>query len=320
MNIMVSIETTAFNHAPYIAQTLDGFLMQKTDFPFEVVIHDDASTDGTADIIRQYAEKYPDIIRPIFQTENQYSKGVDIYTAFLDPACRGKYLAICEGDDYWCDEHKLQKQVDFMEAHPDYSACVHNTMLVNTKTGEQYPMYSTEEDYDISFSKVIERGSGAYHTSSLFLRTELETQLAVDCPPYFTVSDFGDYPLAIYLRCCGKIHFLKDTMSVYRQYTAGSWSASNRDDLSSHNEQQRLSQIQVLESVDEYTKGIHHEDIVYAINRHYFYILTHYINNHDFSLPVYTRYFLKLNAQNKKELVAHVCGRFKQAILKRLKK
>ena len=96
MEVMVSILTTAYNHAPYIAQALDSFLMQKTDFPFEVIIHDDASTDRTADIIRKYAEKYPDIIHPIFQTENQYSKGADVYK-FMTPLIRGKYIAQCEG-------------------------------------------------------------------------------------------------------------------------------------------------------------------------------------------------------------------------------
>lgn len=320
MNIMVSIQTTAFNHAPYIAQTLESFLMQKTTFPFEIVIHDDASTDGTAEIIRQYAKKYPDIIHPIFQTENQYSKGINIYSTFLSPACRGKYLATCEGDDYWTDEYKLQKQVDFMETHPDYSACVHNTLLLNAETGQQTPMYSMQEDCDLSFSKIIERSSGSYHTSSLFFRKELETPLLVDCPPYFLVSNFGDYPYSIYLRSCGKIRFLNEVMSVYRQYTIGSWSSSHRDDIPAQNEKQRLSQIRVLESFDEYTNGSYHDEIAYAINQHYLHILLHYIDCFNFSLPVYIRYFFKLNAKNKTKLLAYPFGRVKRAILRRLKK
>ena len=118
--LMVSIRCITYNHEPYIRQCLDGFVMQKTNFRFEAIAHDDASTDGTADIIREYAEKYPDIIKPIFEKENQYSKHDGSLVRIMDEACKGKYIAICEGDDYWIDSLKLQKQVDFLEANPDY--------------------------------------------------------------------------------------------------------------------------------------------------------------------------------------------------------
>ena len=98
---LVSICCITYNHAPYIRQCLDGFMMQQTNFTFEVLIHDDASTDGTADIIREYESKYPDIIKPIYQTENQYSKGVKVSATFNFPRAKGKYIAMCEGDDYW---------------------------------------------------------------------------------------------------------------------------------------------------------------------------------------------------------------------------
>jgi len=120
---LVSIWTLTYNHAPFIRQCIEGVLMQKTTFPFELLIHDDASTDGTADIIREYEARYPDIIKPIYQTENQFSKGGGIYRKFQLPRSQGKYIAICEGDDYWTDPLKLQKQVDFLETHPDYTIC-----------------------------------------------------------------------------------------------------------------------------------------------------------------------------------------------------
>ena len=113
--ILVSICCITYNHEKYIRDAIEGFLMQKTDFPFEVLIHDDASTDGTADIIREYETKYPDIIKPIYQTENQYSKGIKISATYNYPRAKGKYIALCEGDDYWIDPYKLQKQVDFLE-------------------------------------------------------------------------------------------------------------------------------------------------------------------------------------------------------------
>ena len=122
---LVSIRCLVYNHEPFLRQCLDGFVMQKTNFPFEAIVHDDASTDGSAAIIREYAEKYPDIIKPIYETENQYRKGTigRIMDAAMHP--NSKYIALCEGDDYWTDPHKLQIQVDFLEAHPDYSLTVH---------------------------------------------------------------------------------------------------------------------------------------------------------------------------------------------------
>lgn len=117
---LVSICCITYNHVSYIMEAIDSFLMQETTFPFEILIHDDASTDGTTDIIIDYANKYPDIIRTIIQTENQYSKGGLINPRFVFPRARGKYIALCEGDDYWTDKTKLQKQVNFLENNPDY--------------------------------------------------------------------------------------------------------------------------------------------------------------------------------------------------------
>ena len=121
--LMVTIRCCTFNHEPYIRDCLEGFVMQKTNFRFEAIVHDDASTDGTAAIIKEYAEKYPDIIKPIFETENQYSKHDGSLGRIMNEHTHGKYVAYCEGDDYWIDPLKLQKQVDFLETHPDYSMC-----------------------------------------------------------------------------------------------------------------------------------------------------------------------------------------------------
>ena len=122
--LMVTIRCTAYNQEPYIRDCLEGFVMQKTNFRFEAIVHDDASTDRTAAIIKEYAEKYPDIIKPIFETENQYSKHDGSLRRIMNEHMHGKYIAECEGDDYWIDPLKLQKQVDFMERHPDFSLCL----------------------------------------------------------------------------------------------------------------------------------------------------------------------------------------------------
>ena len=123
---LVSICCLTYNHAPFIRKCLDGFLMQQTDFPIEILIHDDCSTDGTTEIIKEYAAQYPDVIFPLYEEENKYSRGgagkMDLYNY---NRARGRYIAYCEGDDYWTDPLKLQKQVDFMESHPEYSVCFH---------------------------------------------------------------------------------------------------------------------------------------------------------------------------------------------------
>ena len=120
---LVAIKCLVYNHEPYLRDCLEGFVMQQTNFPFVAIVHDDASTDGSAAIIREYEEKYPNIIKPIYETENQYSKRDGslgrIMNAAVD-ATGAKYVAMCEGDDYWTDPLKLQKQVDFLESHIDY--------------------------------------------------------------------------------------------------------------------------------------------------------------------------------------------------------
>lgn len=136
--LMVTIRCLAYNHEPYIRQCLEGFVMQKTNFRFEAIVHDDASTDGTAAIIREYAEKYPDIIKPIFETENQYSKRDGSLRRIMDAHTHGKYVATCEGDDYWIDPLKLQKQVDFLEKHPECVYSCHRYYIYNELTKEKY--------------------------------------------------------------------------------------------------------------------------------------------------------------------------------------
>lgn len=146
-NIIVSICCITYNHAPFIRKALDGFLMQqapscvpqgsKMSDWCEILIHDDCSTDGTTEIVKEYAAKYPDLIFPLYEEENQYSKGVKV-DFFNYNRAKGKYIAYCEGDDYWTDPNKLQKQVDFMESHPEYSLCFHDFSLYDSRTGEVY--------------------------------------------------------------------------------------------------------------------------------------------------------------------------------------
>lgn len=123
---LVSICCITYNHAPFIRKCLDGFLMQKVDFPIEIIIGEDCSTDNTRQICEEYLAKYPDIITLI---TSEHNVGAVENEYRVMKAARGKYIAFCEGDDYWTEPTKLQRQVDFMETHPDYTVCFHNRLV-----------------------------------------------------------------------------------------------------------------------------------------------------------------------------------------------
>ena len=123
---LVSICCVTYNHADTIAQALESFLAQRADVPVEILVHDDASTDGTEAILHEYAARYPDVVKPLFETENQYRKGLAMDATFNFPRAAGEYIALCEGDDYWCDPHKLKKQTEYLQAHPDCTFCFTN--------------------------------------------------------------------------------------------------------------------------------------------------------------------------------------------------
>lgn len=145
--ILVSVLCTAYNHELYLRQCLDSLLMQQTDFRYEIIVHEDVSTDGTRTIVEEYAGRYPDLIVPIYQTENQYSKG-NLYQRILFPAAKGKYIAICEGDDFWTDPCKLQKQVDIMEADPQCGLVCTFWQNYNQTTGKSWPTtFAIHEGY-----------------------------------------------------------------------------------------------------------------------------------------------------------------------------
>lgn len=212
--VLVSIRCLVYNHEPYLRQCLDGFVTQKTNFAFEAIVHDDASTDKSADIIREYATKYPDIIKPIYETENQYSKHDGSLNRIMYGAISPKvrYIAICEGDDYWTDPLKLQKQFDFMEANPDYSMCFHNAMIhyQNRNIGDK--PFAQLENRDYNPVELYEKW--LVPTASIFARKEIILkQLPTLNNPDFL---YGDNPLIISLAYAGKVRCMNEIMSVYR--------------------------------------------------------------------------------------------------------
>ena len=220
MKPLVSICCLAYNHEAYIRQCLDGFMMQKTTFPIEILIHDDASTDNTADIIREYEKKYPTIIKPIYQVENQYSKGVRVGVVYNLSRVRGKYVALCEGDDYWIDPLKLQKQVDFLEGHPEYtlSHTAFEFYYQNNSTFKKFENKKTAEySKDQLISAILNDNSYRIQTNTALYPVSIFQDILDENP--FLFSGFflmGDTQLWCCLASRGKVHYLKDITAVYR--------------------------------------------------------------------------------------------------------
>jgi len=219
----VSISCITYNHAPYLRQCLDSFLMQR-DVPFEVLIHDDASTDGTVEIIREYAAKYPDVIKPLYEEKNQYSRGIsNISGVFNFPRAQGRYIAMCEGDDFWNDRYKLKKQAEYMDTHPECTLLCHSARIVSADGAWR----STDvirpftEHRDLAASEVISKPVN-FPMASLMFPAELARHL----PAWYFDCPVGDIPLHLYMLENGTVHYMDDCMSSYRTGRAGSWGAA----------------------------------------------------------------------------------------------
>jgi len=214
---LVSIVCHSYNHADYIENALNGFLMQQTDFRFEVVVHDDASSDGTAAIVEKYAAKYPTILRPILQTENQFRRGKRP-PFFSFPASKGKYIALCEGDDYWLDHHKISVQANFLESHPEISVCGHDALIVQNgmllKSSKL--LDSQKRDFD---SRDLQKGGYILSATAMFVN-----KIAEFAPEHSQIlngdnlifSRLGEFGGAKYLENLGP--------AAYRVHAGGVWS------------------------------------------------------------------------------------------------
>lgn len=211
---LVSIRCITYNHGKYIRNTLEGFVMQKTNFKFEAIVHDDASTDNTADIIREYAKKYPDIIKPIFETENQYSKHDGSLARIMNNACKGKYIAFCEGDDYWIDPLKLQKQVDILEDNPNTTMVYTGFITVNEAGIEiSYPRYEKfkrESQSGDLFQYLLENGNFIMTLTTMFRREVIFNPVLLNSPTQL------DYLYILVSAGMGTLSYLPDITSCYR--------------------------------------------------------------------------------------------------------
>jgi len=226
MKPLVSVSVVTYNHKNYIAQCLDGILMQKTSFPFEIILGEDASNDGTRAICKAYAEKFPDKIRLFLRSRKDVIKINGNPTGRFNmleniKAVKGKYIALCEGDDYWSDPLKLQKQVDFLEANTDYGICFHKISVFNQNKRMLEQDVITRSVPETT--TITELAKGNYiHTPSVMLRNDFKI------PHWFKKSPLGDWTLYMIAIQDRKIKKLEDVMAVYRQQDNGVWSGKSR--------------------------------------------------------------------------------------------
>ncbi len=219
---LVSICCITYNHEKFIRECLDGFLMQQTTFPVEILIHDDASTDKTSDIIREYESQYPSLIKPIYQDENQYSQGIKPFANYQLPRARGEYIALCEGDDYWTSPLKVQKQVEILESDHNINLCFHKALVVAEsevfkKNKSTVPSVLEKNIYtcaEITKANIIPT------CSVLLVRESI-----VETPEWFYNLPMGDWPRWVMACKEGYAYGINSEMAVYRMHSGSVWSS-----------------------------------------------------------------------------------------------
>lgn len=271
--IMVSILCTVYNHEKFLRKCLDGFVNQKTDFKFEIVIHDDNSTDDSKQIIREYEKLYPDLFIAVYSNENQFSKGIGIMPDILFPRAHGKYIAVCEGDDYWISEDKLQLQYNYMETHPECSMCTHNSIFHDLSGVKKDRLFNKwKEVHPLSDEEVFFEGN--VHTSSYFIRREY-----FRCPVEMKSQYwFSDYVRLTYSYSCGSVVALPQIMSVYNFNNPSGVMYNNRAGGVDLLNKKRLDVISYLQEFNIFTNKRFEKVIDLRIKRTEFEVL---VNSHN---------------------------------------
>tara|TARA_B110000116_G_C16684236_1_gene512145 strand:+ start:81 stop:1025 length:945 start_codon:yes stop_codon:yes gene_type:complete len=222
--VKVSICCTTYNHEDYIEETLKGFLVQKTLFPFEVIVHDDASTDNTLSILQKFKKLYPGLINLIVQEENQYSKGKKIARDFVWSEANGDFIALCEGDDYWVCSEKLQRQFDALENHEEIDLCFHDHFNLDN-SGRITPslIHSNRMNHILEVKEILMADGRFMSTASLMVRT----RSLLNMPEWFSSTPVSDFFIQVLCSLNGAL-YLPERMSVYRTFAPNSWTATFR--------------------------------------------------------------------------------------------
>lgn len=260
INEEIDVLCLSYNHEKYIEKALNGILNQNIKCRYKVLIHDDASTDNSAKIIKEYESRYPDIINAICQTENQYSQGKGITRRFILPIAKAKYFAYCECDDEWLDPNKLQIQYDYMESHPECSVCVHQGISNDLEKNYKSMCINERKERDFSIDEVIVMGN-AFPTCSIFVRSKYIREM----PDCFRMRGFGDYQIVLYATMNGACHYFPQPMCQYNLFVKGSFSSRIDNDISKKiNHLNRL--LSLLNNINEYTEYKYNKAFTKKIN------------------------------------------------------
>ena len=295
---LVTVILPTHNHAPFIAGAIKSALMQQTEFAFDILLHDDASTDGTADICRDYAAKYPEKITLIAQTVNQYQIDRRIQSHILVPRVNAKYTAILDGDDYWIDPEKLQKQVGYLEAHPDCTLCIGGAIAVDVNgniAGRAMP-------YDVS--RVVDpadmiRAGGGFTASDTIV---MPTQLLKNLPEFADAIEAEDIPFQLFGALKGYAWYLADTLMAYRVAVPGSWSTRQYASAKATRIKTSRDLIALNEGFDAFSSGKYHAAFDEAIRYQEFLILCYEHKLLQIMKKPYRMFYRELSTKRKLRL------------------
>jgi len=277
---LVSVYCMTYNQENTIAQTIESIMMQETSFPFELIVHDDASTDRTAEIVQEYADKYPSI-RPIIQEKNQF-RSCNLIKTFIHPVARGTLIAICEGDDYWTDKNKLQIQADYMLKHSECMLTFHAVDQLGSD-GVVMTVRPMKASGPASADLIIKRGGMFCPSVSCMFRREV-----MDCWPSFRdEADVYDYPAQVLAASMGTVYYIDRVMGVYRFASSGSWTELHKDKVDyAHIE----NETRWLKNFDQYTDNKYSRAIYYHMAHLWF---TEYRKSFDPTVRKNARYYIK---------------------------
>jgi len=290
---IVTVLCTTYNHEKYIEDAIEGFLIQETNFPFEIIIHDDASTDKTAQIVREYEAKYPLLIKGIYQTKNRWSQGLK-NGEILYPMSKGEYIALCEGDDYWTDAKKLQVQIDEMKKYPNVSISFHSAYELKDRKVGKILANRANDNKIFTTSEVISGYGDFCPTASLIVNKKVMKHL-----PYWYYSEapVGDYFIQIFTSISGGALYINKIMSIYRVGETGGWSHSQKQFSNMLNFVNKMTKsLEFLNSDLEYK---YTSEINYILNKVYWMVIV----NKDFDIKernlFYTKFKHRLNKKQK---------------------
>lgn len=313
---LVRVSCKTFNHASFIEDAMNGFSMQETSFPFVCTIVDDASTDGEPEVIRQYLQEHfnledkliarneetDDFVLTFAQHKTNKNCFFAVYflkynhysikrskRQYLTEWNRTKYIARCEGDDYWIDKTKLQKQVRFLEEHPQICMCNHAYNIVSYSKKQKATVRSLPDDGLLDTGLVIENKQGS-QTATFLYRSSIN-----DMPSFFYDLRVGDYPLRVFAAISGGVYYMNDVMSCYRKSGEGSWTyyaRTNKSLFIDHN----LKIIEFVKKLDQFTNGKYHRNVLHRIDNCRFNI---YLRKGQFLKAFMTRYFIFMKVRDK---------------------